>query len=345
MIAIQLLCNTIGSADISPGQCNAETNPQEACSLAILLATYNGAAYLPEQLDSLFFQTSREWSLLVRDDCSTDATLSLLVAYQENHPDTITIIPNEGARLGPCSNFGILLGHADAPYIMFCDQDDVWLPDKIELTLRRMKELEERFGGDTPLLVHTDLKVVDSELNLIADSMWRAQRTNPNRTHLNQLLMQNCATGCTMMINRALRDLALPIPCEARMHDWWLMLAAGAFGKIGFIDIPTVLYRQHGANDSGAERISLAGLMGKVFDPVSRRKLNERRSALIAHQERQALKFLERYGKRLSAEVRDMLAAFSSISKRNFLMRRYYTVRYGFWYGSWLTNLGMMLFR
>ena len=148
---------------------------------------------------------------------------------------------------------------------MFCDQDDVWFPDKIAVTLGKMQELEGRHGGERPLLVHTDMKVADGNLRVVADSLWRYQKSDPVRGEaLNRLLVQNCATGCSMMINRALCDLALPIPAEAMMHDWWLVLVAAAFGTIGHCAEPTLLYRQHGANDVGAKKWSLADLVPQL---------------------------------------------------------------------------------
>ena len=117
-------------------------------AIDILLATCNGALYLPEQLDSLLAQTCRGWRLLVRDDGSSDGTREILENYRSRHPDVIMIIPGEGQNLGACGNFSCLLEQSDAPYIMFCDQDDVWLPDKIEITLTAMRELERQGEED-----------------------------------------------------------------------------------------------------------------------------------------------------------------------------------------------------
>ncbi len=186
------------------------------------------------------------------------------------------IIPSEGQNLGACGNFSRLLEQADAPYVMFCDQDDVWLPDKIEITLAAMRELERQHGAETPLLVHTDLMVVDERLNRLGKSLWLFQCTEPQRlTKLNRLLMQNFATGCTVMINRALRDLAVPVPAEALMYDWWLALVATAFGRVAAVEDPTVLYRQHGRNDTGATRWSFLASIRIFF-------VRERRQAAIA---------------------------------------------------------------
>jgi glycosyltransferase involved in cell wall biosynthesis len=312
-----------------------------AATIAILLATYNGAPYLAQQLDSLLVQTNRDWHLLVRDDLSTDETFDILRRYQEQHPTKITIVPNEGEVLGASGNFGALLTLADAPFTMFCDQDDVWLPDKIELTLAAMQRLEALHGKAMPLLVHTDLRVVDSNLLEIAPSLWRYQKTDPSAITLNRLLVQNVATGCTVMINRSLRELAVPMPAEARMHDWWLALVAGAFGRIAHIQTPTILYRQHDCNDSGAAPLNLIVAMRKIFAPSKLLKTNE----FVKRLQRQAAAFLQRYGNMLPPRTRTVLEIYSCLQEQGFFKERYYRVKYGFFYASTLMNIRLLLFR
>jgi glycosyltransferase involved in cell wall biosynthesis len=315
-------------------------------AIDILLATCNGASYLPEQLDSLLAQTCRGWRLLVRDDGSSDGTREILENYRSRHPDVIIIIPDEGQNLGACGNFSRLLEQADAPYVMFCDQDDVWLPDKIELTLAAMRELERQHGAETPQLVHTDLMVVDGRLNRLGDSLWLFQCTEPQRlTKLNRLLMQNFATGCTVMINRALRDLAVPVPVEALMYDWWLALVATAFGRVAAVERPTVLYRQHGRNDIGAARWSFLANVWFLFVSERRRAAIALLDAALASQECQATAFVDRYEERLPSAQREMLHAFCSLRRQNFIMRRYLTLRYEFFYSNAPRNLGLLLLR
>jgi len=320
-------------------------NSRDGYPIVVLLATYNGAAFLSEQLDSLFSQTNRDWRLLVRDDNSTDSTSTTLALYQVRYPASFTVVPNSGVQLGASGNFGLLMEQADVPYIMFCDQDDVWLPDKVEVTFRKMHELEAAFGSDAPLLVHSDLRVVDQALRPVADSLWRMQKTNPSANSLNRLLMQNNATGCTMMINRALLELACPIPVSARMHDWWLMLVAGAFGHIAFVERPTMLYRQHGANDSGATRVNVLTEIRKVFNAARWQAALDRRTELTAHLRLQAAEFLDRYRDRLDVSMQEMIEAYLQLGTQGFFRRRLTILRYRFFYGSWLVNLGLLLFR
>jgi len=140
--------------------------------IAILLPTYNSGKYLREQIDSIVAQSFSNWRLWVRDDGSNDSTLSILLDYQRRLGRKIIIIKDNKGNLGACKSFEALLESCPSSYIMFCDHDDVWLPFKIEKTFHKMKEIESQYP-QKPLLVFSDLKVVDKDLNLISNSMWR----------------------------------------------------------------------------------------------------------------------------------------------------------------------------
>lgn len=217
----------------------------------ILLPTYNGERFIRELMESILSQTYTNWRLLIRDDGSSDGTPDMVRSYQEKYPHKITLVAGSQNHLGACQSYAALLIHSKSDYIAFCDQDDVWFPNKIELTLSRVLELERIHHK--PVLVHTDLKVVDENLRILSDSLWRYQRINPNRKNLNHLLIQNNVTGCTTMINRKLRDISVPVPQEAIMYDWWIALVASSFGLIEYRDTPTLLYRQHAGSDTGAK--------------------------------------------------------------------------------------------
>ncbi|TWJ33021.1 glycosyltransferase family 2 protein [Geobacter argillaceus] len=306
-------------------------------TIDILLATYNGSDYLIEQLDSIIGQTFADWRLLARDDGSTDTTPEILRAYQAQLPDRITIVPGEGRSLGARGNFAALMARADGDYLMFCDQDDVWLPDKIEQTLAEMRRLEKSHGETTPLMVHTDLAVVDEALRGVADSLWRFQHSDPvGGKALNRLLVQNTVTGCTVMINRALLELALPIPPEAVMHDWWLALAATAFGVIGHVAVPMVLYRQHGANDIGARPFNVRDIVGQLHCRPETR-------AIITRLQRQGAAFLERYRDRLTPAQREMLEVYARLDSFNGFLRRWYLLKYRFFYTGIIRNVGRLV--
>lgn len=220
----------------------------------VALATYNGAAWLREQLDSLRAQQFTQWELLIRDDGSTDATPALLADYACRDP-RITIIPST-ERFGVVGNFSCLLTEAyrrGADWVFLADQDDFWYPDKISRTLDHGLELAAA-APTRPLLVHTDLAVVNQRRELIHPSFLDYGRIrHEDREPLRTLLVQNYVTGCTCLLNRSLLAAALPIPAAATMHDWWLALVAAACGRLGFVPTATLDYRQHPRNQIGAK--------------------------------------------------------------------------------------------
>jgi len=219
----------------------------------ILLAAYNGGRFIGEQIESLRAQTHADWHLLVRDDGSDDDTIAVVDRYRERDPRIERLQDGRG-RLGASGNFSALLEAAATrgfAAVALCDQDDVWLPERLEAGLRVL-----RGAGAQPLLVHSDLRLVDATLRPIADSYMAYQGIrHRDGTPLRWLLAQNFVTGCTTLFNRALLDLALPLPREAVIHDWWLALCAASAGRIAFVDRPTVLYRQHDDNTVGARRL------------------------------------------------------------------------------------------
>lgn len=233
-----------------------ETNRPAAPRVAILMATYNGGKYLDEQLRSLLRQSYTAWQLYAADDLSRDDTYAILQRYAA--ADSRLHVRQNARRAGACANFLTLLGEVDADYYFFCDQDDVWLPEKIEATLSALQAAEGVAGEEVPLIVHTDLRVVDAALQPLAASFWHYSRIAPcllRRFH--HLAGHNLCTGCAMAFNRAARDAAQPFSPEALMHDAWVTartLARG--GRVVALAQPTVLYRQHAANVLGARDTS-----------------------------------------------------------------------------------------
>ena len=194
----------------------------------ILLATYNGGKYLDEQVNSLLNQSYQNFKIIARDDGSSDNTVKLLAMYKEKYPEKFQIVEDNKKGLGAKDNFLELLKYSKAPYTMFCDQDDVWLSHKIEMTLKKIQEIE----GSDPAMVHTDLKVVDEELNKIEDSFWRYQSVNPNIKKTNRLITQNNVTGCTVIMNKELKNLIVDKNFEnSLMHDWIITIVASLFGE------------------------------------------------------------------------------------------------------------------
>lgn len=219
-------------------------------NVQILLSTYNGERYLGALLDSILAQTYQDWNLLIRDDGSSDGTMSVIQDYI-SRDSRITLLPSK-ENVGVISSFELLLKSSSAPYLLFCDQDDVWLPTKVSDQLDAMLECEG-CHVNTPIVVHSDLLVVDSDLNLISNSFWEYSNINIAQHDFNFLGVKNYVTGCAMMINRLAVDCALPFLPETRMHDAWIALnVLKNGGEIKSLSQPTIMYRQHANNVVGA---------------------------------------------------------------------------------------------
>ena len=216
----------------------------------ILLATYNGQKFLNEQIDSIVNQSYKRWTLLIRDDLSTDNTIGIINSYINKYPEKIRLFTGS-TRLGPCRNFNYLLQRSHADYVMFCDQDDIWLPEKIQLSIEKIKQLEKEHVN-IPILVHTDLMIIDSNRKIISDSFWKTIRLNPEKRTIIDLLGTSNTNGNTIIMNRKLKKIINTIPEKAIMHDWWSAIIAAEFGLVIPLKKQTVLYRQHDNNAVGA---------------------------------------------------------------------------------------------
>jgi len=305
----------------------------------LLLATYNGENHLQDQINSIVTQSNHDWQLIARDDGSSDATQSILEHAAEKNPARIRVVKDDEQRLGVIGNFSRLMELSSSGYSMLSDQDDIWLADKIEISIKRMEELEKIHGKTTPILIHTDLRVVNNNLDEVAESFWKYQLLDPEITSLNRLLIQNNITGCTMMINKALRDRSLPIPDGVMMHDWWVALVAASFGVIEHIPRATVLYRQHGSNVEGAKewnlpRLAVSVLKGQL---AFGDRIRIGRSVLL-RTERQARLFLERYEHLLENDVKKMVEVFAELDNMTSVLKRYYFLKYRFFLKGLLRN-------
>lgn len=219
--------------------------------VTILMSTYNGERFLAEQIESIRQQTYTDWQLLIRDDGSKDRTREIIQDFCQKDNRIHFVNPDSVENLGVIKSFFHLLKHQMSDVYFFSDQDDVWLPEKVEM------QLEEtiKYDDNQPLLVYTDLKVVDQELNVVHESMIRTQSDHAN-TELLQEITENTVTGGVSMINQALADLWTgQEEYDLLMHDWYLALLAAAFGHLVYIDRPSELYRQHSNNVLGARTL------------------------------------------------------------------------------------------
>ncbi|MDB0051364.1 glycosyltransferase family 2 protein [Gammaproteobacteria bacterium] len=278
--------------------------------IAVLLSTYNGENFLGEQLDSLLAQSHKNFILIVRDDGSRDRTVSILESYAGDHPERIHLISRDGVNMGASASFAFLADYVlkskellglKSIYMMFCDQDDTWFPEKIEKLLAAMLATEADNGSTLPIIVHSDLEVVSEQNMVIAKSLISYQGLEIERNSFPNLVISNLVTGCTALINEPLAEKALPIPEKAIMHDWWLALVATAFGKLVYLDTPLVHYRQHGNNTIGAKEFTKVSVVSmSLWSRILARKPNEH----LIEVSIQAAEFNRRYGSQLSGRER-----------------------------------------
>ena len=239
-------------------------NPSSSPVIDVVLASYNGVSYLSKQVESIFNQTLFPRSLIIRDDGSTDGTVELIGTLLHQYGDWLRVIPSDKC-LGCNKNFEALLRYTNADYIALSDQDDVWIPDKLMISMMRIRDLEAIYGSDRPLAMFSDLVLVNQDGRLISPSFLSYQCLNPFKTSIDDLSLQNVATGCTMLFNRALIKTALPFPDEIIQHDWWLALVASRLGAITFEPQPLVMYRQHSNNIIGAKGIGFNYIVDRLF--------------------------------------------------------------------------------
>jgi glycosyltransferase involved in cell wall biosynthesis len=311
--------------------------------VCIVMAVHNGASFLPEQIESLRSQTERDWRLLVRDDGSDDGSQEIIRNYCQGDDRIVFIEDGESEHSSASANFSILLRHAfrqGAEYVFCCDQDDVWEPRKLEAMLARIREVE---GADKhPSLVHHDLVVVSDSLEPIADSFFDWMGLKPSdEQNPQRLISRNEVTGCAMACNRGLLDIALPIPPEAVMHDWWLALCAAYFGRLRAFTDCLVKYRQHGANVIGAKSF-WHGLNPMTNWVEGWHRGNEEFLSTV----RQAQAFRSSMWDRLNSDSEAYQALvsygeFPSLARKERLLR---LREFGLWRNNWLLD-GILVLR
>ncbi len=215
----------------------------------ILMATYNGEKYVEEQVKSILNQSYKNINLIISDDGSNDRTREILKKLA-NQDERIKLHFQE-LNIGVISNFEFLMNQVTSEIFMFSDQDDIWKEFKVEHSLKKLLE-------DNAELIHTDLEVVDQDLNLIAESFWKLKGFYNKIIKYNNfdaLYLNNFITGCTMMMKSKWINACLPLPKNSKymLHDYWISLVVSQRGKISYLNEATIKYRQHGDNTIGSK--------------------------------------------------------------------------------------------
>ncbi|WP_316796865.1 glycosyltransferase family 2 protein [Pedobacter agri] len=216
--------------------------------LTILMATYNGAEFLAKQLNSILNQSYTSWELIIRDDGSVDGTLAIIEHYCQKDK-RIKLLQYGTIHGSACRNFSQLFDWAYGqhhPYILFADQDDIWLPHKLERSLAVMLQQEQLYGASTPLLLYSNLSFIDEHDQPIGVTL-----SLPKTLELPVLLNENYAWGCTIIINQVAIKKIKHIPISSVNHDYYVAMVVAAFGKNILLNEHHILYRQHQKNVSG----------------------------------------------------------------------------------------------
>lgn len=252
--------------------------------VAILMATYNGEKYIQYQIDSIIAQTEKSWHLYIRDDGSTDKTISIIKKYQLDY-NNITLLEDNKGCLGVRDQFLYMLHVIDADYYMFCDQDDVWFPDKIEKSIKKIEEIESKFPNKA-VLIGSDCAMCGSELEVVNPSCWDHLRINPREfLTMNGIYVYPFITGASMILNRRVKEIlpVLPdgLPKNRPMYDWWILINTFKYGVVDLLVEPTRYYRQHSANVSGGiDKLNTSYLskFGKIGNVL---KANQTRAKVL----------------------------------------------------------------
>ena len=269
------------------------------------MTTYNGEAFVRDQIDSILCQSFTDFHLTISDDHSSDSTYSILEEYARRYPDKISVRKSPSRFGNARDHFFYMMDQCDADYIFFCDQDDVWFKDKLSLFMKEFETADS--SPEVPLLVFSDQIPTDSQLQPLSDSLMRYQKQNPYIKSYRELIFQNVVTGGAMAINKALRDKSLE--CIDRknilMHDHWIAIVASCFGKCLYIDKPTSYYRQHSGNEVGAKNVGSGGYIASKL--ASLKKVR----ASIVGKKLQANVFSKTYEMQLGKKEISFLQKFS----------------------------------
>lgn len=323
--------------------------------IEILLATFNGERFLPEQIESITSQSFTDYHILASDDNSSDCTFEILRSYESVLGEKIKVVQSNTHSAK--ENFYNLLDMADDKYIALCDQDDFWESDRLKKSLEAIQRLEKKYGKETPILVHSDLEIVDgnlnsqnkkmSELTGISEAIKYAKKeskylyTISTEKSFSRYLVENNITGNTVIINKALLDI-YKRPKVSFMHDWWLGLIAFTFGKVGFLNECLVKYRQHESNELGAKNpLELHNIKKR-----NKKKIRENYDCMFAQVEEFLRLYKDELGKSRSADTyfaRKYLNAFANMKSKNRVSKIRDILKYSFFKSSKILTIGEML--
>jgi glycosyltransferase involved in cell wall biosynthesis len=282
--------------------------------LSVILTTFNGAAFIEKQIQSILKQNTAPDEIIICDDNSTDETVSLLNTFINNK--LIKLFVND-KRLGVVENFKKAARLAQpGNWLVFADQDDIWAPQKL---MRLMDEMQLMDDGSIPALIYSDLSIIDKNDIVISGSFWAAQKIRPEKIKLATLLYGNVVTGCTMIINYPMAEEFFKMDNANFLHDEWLALIAYSFGKAKFLRDKLVFYRKHESNVTFSEDYKVPGFKDSIKGDVDHLSGKKR---FLPHEFELAKAFLLKYRNRLSSKQINIIEQFINQENRNYIVQR-----------------------
>ena len=257
----------------------------------ILMATYNGEKYLVEQLDSIINQTYHNWNLLIRDDNSTDKTLEIIQNYHKKDK-RIKILKDNKGNIGIVGNFEELLKSSESEFIMFSDQDDIWVENKLDMYLKMIEKIKNK-----GFMIHSDAILFDkNKSNILEDTFISKKAINRG---LENVFFNYFVQGATILISKEIKNFILPFPKEVYLHDRYIHLISELFFERIFVNKALIYYRQHGDNQIGAKNT--------IRELLSKRYFDER--------DRQLIKIIyNKYGRLLTEDKKKLIEEYFKIT-------------------------------
>jgi glycosyltransferase involved in cell wall biosynthesis len=281
--------------------------------ISIVLAVYNGENFLKEQIDSIL----RQKDVLIKEfiivnDCSLDGSMDILVAYKNQH-GFIKLLDNP-TNIGPIGSFINGAKQATAMYTAFADQDDIWLDNKLSLSLQLMQEIDNE---NKPAVVFTDLQLISENGEVTTSSFWESYNIKPAANDFFTVLFGNIITGCTMLINRPMLDEFVNMPLTVQMHDHWIALIGFSIGKVNYSPAKTILYRIHGNSVTNKNSVTLRQTITNFFEAWFNKD-----SVFLKDYIRQGKLFKSHYGARLDKHLSTKLDYFIQLENSSGLVKK-----------------------
>ena len=297
-------------------------------SIDILLATYNGELYIESQILSIISQSYRNWKLLIHDDGSDDATISIIKKWAAID-GRIKLIDDEVRNKNSAKNFMHLLKFSTAEYVMFCDQDDIWFDNKVQLMFDRMSQLSQ----DIPQVIYSNSYVWEPKKGILGD----ATLTFPKNLE-SFLFLNSGMQGCVAMFNAVMRELMLKWKGDLAKHDHLLHLIALTIGNVTYIHLPLMLYRKHVANVTGSTKTKILSLY-TIIKSSKKPVIDKRHYDAVGQ-------FVIQYKYLLSQENRSILNTYLNMPHVSLMKKIFYIIRGKFRiYDSLLLLVAKVLFR